>query len=155
MAWCLNKRAVLLPPKLGELQFGNYLKSGKLAFFYSSSFMFLIDIVYWSLLVSDKFRGVRWFSNWEDSCCSSDDDTWYIHGGSPGARSYVCTSNLHPSLACCITTYWCTWSSSSGEPLFPFSCIFFSWAYLDYFVSHKFWLSTGLGRQLHIQKRLC
>ncbi|XP_047943879.1 protein DETOXIFICATION 45, chloroplastic isoform X1 [Salvia hispanica] len=28
MAWCLNKRAVLLPPKLGELQFGNYLKSG-------------------------------------------------------------------------------------------------------------------------------
>ncbi|XP_057769133.1 protein DETOXIFICATION 45, chloroplastic [Salvia miltiorrhiza] len=28
MIWNLNKRAVLLPPKLGELQFGNYLKSG-------------------------------------------------------------------------------------------------------------------------------
>nr|GMC85299.1 protein DETOXIFICATION 45, chloroplastic isoform X1 [Ipomoea batatas] len=28
MLWCLNKRAVLLPPKLGELQFGGYLKSG-------------------------------------------------------------------------------------------------------------------------------
>lgn len=29
MIWHLNKRAVLLPPKLGELQFGGYLKSGK------------------------------------------------------------------------------------------------------------------------------
>ncbi|XP_011088695.1 protein DETOXIFICATION 45, chloroplastic [Sesamum indicum] len=28
MLWHLNKRAVLLPPKLGELQFGSYLKSG-------------------------------------------------------------------------------------------------------------------------------
>ncbi|KAL3843323.1 hypothetical protein ACJIZ3_000726 [Penstemon smallii] len=28
MIWNLNKRAVLLPPKLGELQFGSYLKSG-------------------------------------------------------------------------------------------------------------------------------
>ncbi|XP_073150208.1 protein DETOXIFICATION 45, chloroplastic-like [Henckelia pumila] len=28
MIWNLNKRAVLLPPKLGELQFGDYLKSG-------------------------------------------------------------------------------------------------------------------------------
>ncbi|KAL6522495.1 Protein DETOXIFICATION 45, chloroplastic [Orobanche minor] len=28
MIWHLNKRAVLLPPKLGELQFGGYLKSG-------------------------------------------------------------------------------------------------------------------------------
>lgn len=28
MIWQLNKRAVLLPPKLRELQFGNYLKSG-------------------------------------------------------------------------------------------------------------------------------
>lgn len=28
MLWHLNKRAVLIPPKLGELQFGNYLKSG-------------------------------------------------------------------------------------------------------------------------------
>ncbi|PIN25748.1 putative membrane protein, predicted efflux pump [Handroanthus impetiginosus] len=28
MIWHLNKRAVLLPPKLGELQFGCYLKSG-------------------------------------------------------------------------------------------------------------------------------
>ncbi|KAH6787904.1 MATE efflux family protein [Perilla frutescens var. hirtella] len=28
MIWHLNKRVVLLPPKLGELQFGNYLKSG-------------------------------------------------------------------------------------------------------------------------------
>lgn len=29
MIWYLNKRAVLLPPKLGSLQFGGYLKSGK------------------------------------------------------------------------------------------------------------------------------
>ncbi|CAH9106907.1 unnamed protein product [Cuscuta epithymum] len=28
MLWCLNKRAVLLPPKVGGLQFGGYLKSG-------------------------------------------------------------------------------------------------------------------------------
>ncbi|VFQ91603.1 unnamed protein product [Cuscuta campestris] len=28
MLWCLNKRAVLLPPKLGGLQFVGYLKSG-------------------------------------------------------------------------------------------------------------------------------
>ncbi|KAL0291466.1 UNVERIFIED_CONTAM: protein DETOXIFICATION 45, chloroplastic [Sesamum radiatum] len=28
MLWHLNKRTVLLPPKLGELQFGSYLKSG-------------------------------------------------------------------------------------------------------------------------------
>ncbi|KAG9144783.1 hypothetical protein Leryth_017261 [Lithospermum erythrorhizon] len=28
MMWCLNKKAVLLPPKLGDLQFGTYLKSG-------------------------------------------------------------------------------------------------------------------------------
>ncbi|CAA0837033.1 MATE efflux family protein 3- chloroplastic [Striga hermonthica] len=28
MIWHLNKRTVLLPPKLGELQFGDYLKSG-------------------------------------------------------------------------------------------------------------------------------
>lgn len=29
MIWYLNKRAVLLPPKMGALQFGNYIKSGK------------------------------------------------------------------------------------------------------------------------------
>ncbi|XVF68044.1 hypothetical protein PTKIN_Ptkin10aG0171500 [Pterospermum kingtungense] len=28
MIWYLNKRVVLLPPKMGELQFGSYLKSG-------------------------------------------------------------------------------------------------------------------------------
>ncbi|CAJ2633509.1 unnamed protein product [Trifolium pratense] len=28
MIWCLNKRAVLLPPKMGNLQFGGYIKSG-------------------------------------------------------------------------------------------------------------------------------
>ncbi|CAA3012519.1 DETOXIFICATION 45, chloroplastic [Olea europaea subsp. europaea] len=28
MIWCLSKRVVLLPPKLGGLQFGGYLKSG-------------------------------------------------------------------------------------------------------------------------------
>ncbi|CAI9756445.1 unnamed protein product [Fraxinus pennsylvanica] len=28
MIWCLSKRVVLLPPKLGNLQFGGYLKSG-------------------------------------------------------------------------------------------------------------------------------
>ncbi|XP_027369015.1 protein DETOXIFICATION 45, chloroplastic isoform X2 [Abrus precatorius] len=28
MIWCLNKRAELLPPKLGDLQFGSYIKSG-------------------------------------------------------------------------------------------------------------------------------
>ncbi|XP_054786797.1 protein DETOXIFICATION 45, chloroplastic isoform X2 [Prosopis cineraria] len=28
MIWCLNKRAVLLPPKMGVLQFGGYIKSG-------------------------------------------------------------------------------------------------------------------------------
>ncbi|XP_028778809.1 protein DETOXIFICATION 45, chloroplastic isoform X2 [Neltuma alba] len=28
MIWCLNKRAVLLPPKMGALQFGGYIKSG-------------------------------------------------------------------------------------------------------------------------------
>ncbi|KAL8536296.1 hypothetical protein ACS0TY_011786 [Phlomoides rotata] len=28
MIWLLNKRAVLLPPRLGELEFGEYLKSG-------------------------------------------------------------------------------------------------------------------------------
>nr|POF22922.1 protein detoxification 45, chloroplastic [Quercus suber] len=28
LIWHLNKRAVLLPPKLGSLQFGGYLKSG-------------------------------------------------------------------------------------------------------------------------------
>lgn len=30
MIWCLSKRVVLLPPKLGGLQFGGYLKSGDL-----------------------------------------------------------------------------------------------------------------------------
>ncbi|KAL5126116.1 Protein DETOXIFICATION 45, chloroplastic [Glycine soja] len=28
MIWCLNKRAELLPPKMGDLQFGSYIKSG-------------------------------------------------------------------------------------------------------------------------------
>ncbi|KAJ4715868.1 Protein DETOXIFICATION [Melia azedarach] len=28
MIWCLNKRVVLLPPKIGELRFGDYIKSG-------------------------------------------------------------------------------------------------------------------------------
>ncbi|KAJ7967086.1 Protein DETOXIFICATION [Quillaja saponaria] len=28
MIWCLNKRTVLLPPKMGSLQFGGYIKSG-------------------------------------------------------------------------------------------------------------------------------
>lgn len=28
MIWCLNKRAELLPPKIGDLQFGSYIKSG-------------------------------------------------------------------------------------------------------------------------------
>ncbi|KAM7479501.1 hypothetical protein LguiA_027714 [Lonicera macranthoides] len=32
MIWYLNKRAVLLPPKMGSLQFGGYLKSGKCLF---------------------------------------------------------------------------------------------------------------------------
>ncbi|KAM3684762.1 hypothetical protein ACB098_11G069500 [Castanea mollissima] len=31
LIWHLNKRAVLLPPKLGSLQFGGYLKSGPVA----------------------------------------------------------------------------------------------------------------------------
>ena len=29
MIWHLNKRAVLLPPKMGTLQFGDYIKSGE------------------------------------------------------------------------------------------------------------------------------
>lgn len=29
MIYCLNKRAILMPPKFGELRFGDYLKSGK------------------------------------------------------------------------------------------------------------------------------
>ncbi|XP_062104739.1 protein DETOXIFICATION 45, chloroplastic-like [Humulus lupulus] len=29
MLWFLNKRAILLPPKMGSLQFGGYIKSGK------------------------------------------------------------------------------------------------------------------------------
>lgn len=29
MIWCLNKRAELLPPKMGDLQFGSYIKSGE------------------------------------------------------------------------------------------------------------------------------
>lgn len=29
MIWFLNKKAVLLPPKMGSLQFGGYIKSGK------------------------------------------------------------------------------------------------------------------------------
>ncbi|XP_062115005.1 protein DETOXIFICATION 45, chloroplastic-like [Humulus lupulus] len=28
MLWFLNKRAILLPPKMGSLQFGGYIKSG-------------------------------------------------------------------------------------------------------------------------------
>lgn len=34
MIWNLNKRVVLLPPKMGSLQFGVYLKSGN---FFTSS----------------------------------------------------------------------------------------------------------------------
>jgi len=29
MIWFLNERAELLPPKLGNLQFGSYIKSGE------------------------------------------------------------------------------------------------------------------------------
>lgn len=34
MIWFLNKRAILLPPKVGSLQFGGYIKSGKFLFFF-------------------------------------------------------------------------------------------------------------------------
>lgn len=42
MIWCLNKRVVLLPPKIGELRFGDYIKSGifPLAFSFKISLLF-------------------------------------------------------------------------------------------------------------------
>jgi len=29
MIWCLNKQTELLPPRMGNLQFGSYIKSGE------------------------------------------------------------------------------------------------------------------------------
>lgn len=29
MIWYLNKKVILLPPKMGTLQFGDYIKSGE------------------------------------------------------------------------------------------------------------------------------
>ena len=42
MIWHLNKRAVLLPPKLRELQFGGYVKSGE--YLFELSLVWLYDI---------------------------------------------------------------------------------------------------------------
>lgn len=42
MIWCLNKRAELLPPKMGNLQFGGYIKSGKE---FSLSWWFLFTLL--------------------------------------------------------------------------------------------------------------
>lgn len=40
MIWFLNKKVVLMPPKMGALQFGDYVKSGifTLAFFFFHNF---------------------------------------------------------------------------------------------------------------------
>lgn len=43
MIWFLNKKVVLMPPKMGALQFGDYVKSG--IFFYLA-FFFKILLVY-------------------------------------------------------------------------------------------------------------
>lgn len=64
------------------------------------------------------FCPVRWFSYWENSCCSSDTDTRYFNGCSSGSCSNGCSPNMRTSLAGCIPSHRCTWYISSGDFFF-------------------------------------
>jgi hypothetical protein len=52
LIWQLNKRAILLPPKMGSLQFGGYLKSGK--FFVFLSVLTLLILFFFSLIFLER-----------------------------------------------------------------------------------------------------
>uniref|UniRef100_A0A453QEU3 Polysaccharide biosynthesis protein C-terminal domain-containing protein n=1 Tax=Aegilops tauschii subsp. strangulata TaxID=200361 RepID=A0A453QEU3_AEGTS len=81
LMWSLSKRAVLLPPKMDQLEFGGYLKSGES----------MILLVHW------------WHAIGKNPLNSVNYDHWYINGCSTRPNSYGCSSDLFASMACCIS----------------------------------------------------
>lgn len=146
MIWYLNERVVLLPPKMGQLQFGSYVKSGKFllsCYSYPSfwktnlimrscdslleakSAVLSIFVFFFSFHFLSKswtcfsYKGsYRWLCSWKDSCCADDDDTGDLNGSSPRFCSYGCTSDMHASMAGCISSYRCTCCIWSGKTKF-------------------------------------
>ncbi|KAE8664648.1 MATE efflux family protein 3 [Hibiscus syriacus] len=84
----LNKKVVLLPPKIGELQFGGYVKS------------------------ENGFY--RWFSYWKNSFSTNDNDTGNFYGCSSRFTAHGCASDMHASMACRISSNRCACNIWSG-----------------------------------------